>query len=155
MAPGPARVTLSLTGPLLSAALFPGQGLSLSPSLLLLSSRAIDVGKSWAVQVHVCSIRILGYKQENRAHSLRFHVDMSCATLGFLKPLSNAFKCLHFLSTDVSCAVRVALSKVAELGSREEKLRVGDWVSRLFSQTPASQGPRSPPSHICVSSCGP
>ena len=46
MAPGPARVILSLTGPLLSAALFPGQGLSLSPSLLLLSSRAIDVGKS-------------------------------------------------------------------------------------------------------------
>ena len=61
MAPDAAWVTLSLTWPLLSAALFPGQGLSLSPSLLLLSSRAVDVGKSWAVQAHVCSKHTLDY----------------------------------------------------------------------------------------------
>ena len=63
MAPDAAWVTLSLTWPLLSAALFPGQGLSLSPSLLLLSSRAVDVGKSWAVQAHVCSKHTLDYEQ--------------------------------------------------------------------------------------------
>lgn len=45
---------------------------------------------------------------------------------------------------------KVAVPKVAELGSREEKLRVGDQVSRLFSCTPASQGPTAlPHTSVC------
>ena len=58
----------------------PEHRLTLAPSLLLLSSKAPDGEKGWAVQVHGCSSLTLGYEQqEHRAHSLRSHVDLACA----------------------------------------------------------------------------
>lgn len=59
---------------------FPEHRLTLSSSLLLLSTKATDAEKGWAVQVHGCSSLTLGYEQqEDRAHSLRSHVDLASA----------------------------------------------------------------------------